>query len=643
MISKSKIRKRILVFVLIIVLTMTAVPLATHASSAAGVLSQSSKISLVRTTYLDANSITGTVQVPSPPNDTPLPDSGDGRLPAKNNQLAMSSNQGSTSSSNGLPLATPVVQGFAVSNNPENTQSVKGLNAFDFTSTHGGFSIEPPDQMLCVGTGFVLEGVNLNVRLYSTGLTAVTAAQSLESFFFGSNPSPALSDPKCYWDADTGHWFVTVTVPFQIPSFVLIAVSQTKSPLGGWNVYAIDTTDDGTDGTPNNPGCPCIGDQPLIGANRDAFFISTNEFGAVNPIFNGAIMYVIDKSGLAQGLSSVNAEVFVLGLNLETPDGACDNTVGAPCWYSVQPATSPSSQYDNTRGGTEFALSALQFGLAGPLDNRIALWAFTNTATITKDHPSVKVEVTTIKSETYEQPLVFGTQKAGPTPRGTDCTITKCRGTTVALMKTFVFPGPIQPNDDRMNQAVFANGLLWGGLNTAVQVSNAEGQVDPAIHNGIAYFVVQPTFGLSLKGQIAAQGYVAVQGSDVLFPSIGVTTSGQGVIAFTLTGPNFYPSAAYVTISPQETGNQVNIAAAGQSPTDGFSEYYFFGSDAYRPRFGDYSAAVAFGDKIFFSTEYIQNPNCSHAAWLLDNTCGGTRARSSNWGTSISAFSPPGD
>jgi hypothetical protein len=619
---------------------MTAVPLAAHASSTAGVLSQNSKITLVRTTTLDPNAVVGTVPVTSPPNDTPNTVSGDGLIPAKGNQLAMSSDQGSSTTSNGAALVTPVVQGFDVRGHPDDTKSVKGLNAFDFASTHGGFSIEPPDQMLCAGKGYVLEGVNLNIKAFTTGLAAVTPAVALETFFFGSSPSPGLSDPKCYWDSDTGHWFVTVTVPFQIPSFVLIAVSQTKSPLGAWNVYAIDTTDDGTDGTPNNPGCPCIGDQPLIGADRNAIFISTNEFGAFNNDFNGAIMYVIDKEGLATGQNSVNVQLFNLGLSVPTPDGVCDNTVGAPCWYTVQPATSPSSQYDNKRGGTEYALSALQFGLTGPIDNRIAVWAFTNTESITDDNPSVQAHVNTIQSEAYEQPQVFANQKAGPTPRGEDCTITKCRGTTVALMKTFTFPGPIQPNDDRMNQVVFANGLLWGGLNTAVQISNEEESVDPAVHNGIAYFVVQPTWRHSnIQGKIAAQGYVAVKGSDVLFPSIGVTTDGQGILAFTLTGPSFYPSAAFVKINAEDVGDQVQIAAAGKSPQDGFTEYYDFGDPLYRPRWGDYSAAVAFGGKIFFSTEYIQYPNCSHAAWLLDNTCGGTRARSSNWGTSISVFS----
>src|SRR2546425_12625149 len=423
MIAKSKIQKRISVFVVIIALSLTAFPHAAYASTSKGALSLNSKAMLVRTTFFDPNANMQVAQIPSLANDVATTDSGDGRLPAKTNQLALSSDQGSSSSSSGQPLTTPVVQGFDVSGNPGNTKSVKGLDAFDFPSTHGGLSIEPPDQMLCVGKNYALEGVNLNLRVYSTDLKAVSTVQTLEAFFFGSGPAAALSDPKCYWDADTGHWFVTVTVPFQIPSFVLIAVSQTKSPLGAWNIYAIDTTDDGSDGTPANPGCPCIGDQPLVGANKDAVFISTNEYGAFNPIFNGAIMYVIDKSGLAEGQNTVNAQLFNLGLNLATPDGVCDNTVGAPCWYTVQPATSPgtsaSSQEDKGRGGgVEYALSALQFGLAGPLDNRIALWAFTNTGSISDDNPSVQVQFSIIQSEAYEQPLVFAAQKTGPTPRG---------------------------------------------------------------------------------------------------------------------------------------------------------------------------------------------------------------------------------
>jgi len=649
---ESRIRKKTILSVLLLVssLSLFAPTAAAAASSGNQTSGFALKATLLRTTTLDSNTAASTTQITSTQDVQPNQDTARGLIPGKVSALTDSS--GGASPLKAAPLTTPVVQGFDVQGHSDDTKTVNGLNAYDLSSTHLGFSVEPPDQMLCANGKFVMEGVNDNVRVYTSSLKPASGVQTIEAFF--GLPVPdfffSLSDPKCIFDAGSGHWFVTVTFPFSVPSFILIAVSATTSPLGSWNVYAIDTTDDGSDGTPNNPGCPCLGDQPLLGSNGDAVFISTNEFSQFGPGFNGANMYVLDKAALAAGALSVNAELLTLGLSLPTPDGPCST---GTCWYTVQPAFSPSSQNDNNQGwnddnhgGTEYALSALQFG-DGPYlttDNRIAVWAFTNTQSISGS-PNVLAQVTVIGSEAYTNPLVFATQKAGPTPRGDFCKFgpaaaKPCADGIVHNLPTVPLPGPIQPNDDRMNQVVYTDGLLWSGLNTAVQVAD-DHHVDPALHNGIAYFVVQPSWRHgALRGEIERQGYVAVKGSDVIFPSIGVTSEGQGVMVFTLTGPNFYPSAAYVTIGEHGTGDQVIVAAKGQSPSDGFTEFQFFGTGAFRPRWGDYSAAAGFGGKVYFSTEFIQHPSCSDAAWASDPTCGGTRARSSNWGTSISVLSP---
>jgi hypothetical protein len=44
---------------------------------------------------------------------------------------------------------------------------------------------------------------------------------------------------------------------------------------------------------------------------------------------------------------------------------------------------------------------------------------------------------------------------------------------------------------------------------------------------------------------------------------------------------------------------------------------------------------VAVGQTIYFASEYIQSQNCSDAIFAHDTTCGGTRSRAANWGTSI--------
>ena len=80
-------------------------------------------------------------------------------------------------------------------------------------------------------------------------------------------------------------------------SSVLIAVSLGTSPFSGFFLYDIDVTNDGTGGTPSHPGCPCFGDQPLIGADAHAFWVSTNEFPISRPASTARRSTPLDKAG----------------------------------------------------------------------------------------------------------------------------------------------------------------------------------------------------------------------------------------------------------------------------------------------------------------------------------------------------------
>jgi hypothetical protein len=78
-------------------------------------------------------------------------------------------------------------------------------------------------------------------------------------------------------------------------------VSTSQDPFAEFNIYAIDTTNDASLGTPSHPGCPCLPDQPLIGADKYGFYISTNEFAQDLIAFNGANIYAVSKESLALG------------------------------------------------------------------------------------------------------------------------------------------------------------------------------------------------------------------------------------------------------------------------------------------------------------------------------------------------------
>jgi hypothetical protein len=67
-----------------------------------------------------------------------------------------------------VPSVTPKP---VAGSNPGLDRSFEGLNFFDqrFANNGNQFSIEPPDQGLCVGNGFVLETINDVLRVYSPG------------------------------------------------------------------------------------------------------------------------------------------------------------------------------------------------------------------------------------------------------------------------------------------------------------------------------------------------------------------------------------------------------------------------------------------------------------------------------------------
>jgi hypothetical protein len=125
-----------------------------------------------------------------------------------------------------------------------------------------------------------------------------------------------------------------------------------------------------------------------------------------------------------------------------------------------------------------------------------------------------------------------------------------------------------------MNQVTLVDGKLFGAVNTTVA---SQGQPDRV---GIAFFVVgAESDNNGVRADISDQGYVAVDGQNVLFPSIGVDVHGSGAMAFTLTGPDFFPSAAFVRFDESGAHGPMRITGAGVFPDDGFTGYQTFGGD----------------------------------------------------------------
>lgn len=501
-------------------------------------------------------------------------------------------------------------------------------------------SLEPPDQGLaiggateCSGGPCVLVAVNNAIAVYTAG--GVLLARASMHQFFGLPPAivrngpfgPFLSDPKIYFDWQKNRWFVTelridrnpTTGALRAPSAVLIAVSRGVSPFGGFVVYEVDATDDGTNGTPSHPGCPCFGDQPLIGADAHAFWVSTNEFTLSTFNFNGAQVYALDKQALVDG-GTANVQHVLQG-------GALAEGIV----YTVQPSTvPPDGSFASVNNGTQYFLSALDF--FGTLDNRIAVWAATNTASI-HTTPAIRIQ-----NKIVGNTIVYGQPPSAQQPNIPVAQI--CAPSLFMLVgcglrdgsllgQVFNVHAPmIDTNDDRMQQTVFADGKLWSTLNTVVKTRNGP------TRTAAAWFALTPGWnGTDLTGAFTGGGYVAVNDHSVMFPSIAVNKNGKGAVGFSIVGPGVFPGAGYAKVSLPAGATEVKVTAPGVFPDDGFTGYPVF--DDRDGRWGDYSAAVtdATGN-IWVANEMIPCEEFRGPG----NGC--FRSLAANWGTLVAKIIP---
>jgi hypothetical protein len=540
-----------------------------------------------------------------------------------------------------IPNVTPTA---VAGSRPGLRQSFEGLNHFDQRTANNGnqFSIEPPDQGLCVGNGFVLETINDVLQVYDTKGNALSPVTDLNTFY-GYPPAvnrttgvigPQLTDPSCLFDAATNRWFhVVLTLEVDPadggllgPNHLDIAVSRTSSPLGGWNIYQLPVQDDGTQGTPSHVDCPCIGDYPHIGADKFGFFISTNEYplsddpGLYGNNYNGAQIYAFSKAALAAGAASVNVVQF------ESPELG-DGTPSFTAW----PAQFNPGGFVTRDNGTEYFLqtNAAEETLNDEgMDNRIGFWRMTNTRSLDTASPAPRLASAVLGSETYGVPPL-SEQKGGSVPLR-DCLLVACL-TGVGPSPGEV-EGPLDSLDSRMQQTWFADGKLYGAFGT---IANVAGNIKAAI----AWVVVNPS-----SPRITSQGYLGVARNNVTMPAVAVLPSGRGVLAFTLVGTRHFPSAGYAEVRNGRVTGDARVAGRGAGPEDSFCEYRFFNCantdpPAIRPRWGDYGAAVTQGNSVWIASEWI-GQTCTFSAYLQDTTCGGTRTALANWSTRVSLVKP---
>jgi hypothetical protein len=602
--------------------------------------------------------------------------------------------------STGTGNGASVNSGKKAKSNPQFISGFEGLNFYQQRYARGGnqFSVEPPDQGMCAGNGYVLEAVNDVLNVFNTSGQSVlpdnTATNIVGGFprnvnhavdlnsFFGYPPAinrstgvrgQFVTDPSCLYDAQTQRWFVVVltleTFPngaFTTVNHLDTAVSQTSNPTLGWNIYRVDVTNDGTNAGGANPG-PYLGDYPHIGADAYGFYITTNAYPWCCNGFAGAQIYAFSKAQLAAGAASVTMQHIDTFGAVNVPSDAGSTQPGFTVWPAQSPGT---TSYNLNAGGTENFLSSnaadeARNPVAGSpgsrSSNQLVVWSLTNTSSLNSSSPALSLSNTVLTVGQYGVPPKQQQPGSGAAPTTAAAQGFCINDTTTATIAgvgcwRLLFGGEPahnevisrpDSNDTRMQQVMYANGKLWGALDTAL---NPDGGAQRA---GIEWFIVNP-----VSGKLTMQGYLGAAGYDFTYPAIGVTPSGRGIMAFTATGDTLNPSAGFAPIDAMVGVGPWSVVnnGTGAVQSDGFSSYKSQVGNPPRTRWGDYGAAAVDGNSIWIASEYIANP-CNYTAWggpffaggtgdNLLGTCGGAshgpgaRAALGNWSTRISKLIP---
>ena len=508
----------------------------------------------------------------------------------------------------GLGSQTPTgtgtvpMQSMAISS--ANTFGLMGLTHYQQREANGAnqWSVEPPNPSIAVGNGMVLEGVNNAVQVYNTAGTALLPAVLSSNQVFGLAPAIVWNtgvngvfptDMRVYFDAGINRWFIIQRAQDNDAfgdeldsSHLYMAVSQSNDPTGTYNIYIMDTTD-----ASNTAGCPCFPDYPQIGSDQYGFYIASNEFDtSTGTVFVDAQIFAISKAALAAGTTKPTIVKYLV-----------QDVTGYE--FAIQPVTTPTgASYFVASGGVEYFVSTDE---SGSINGGMAVWALSNTQSLANS-PALNLTETITPILTYSMPG-FATEMSGPLTYGPS--------------QGYNIVPALDGGDCRVLSAFYSGGRIYLSFQTQVVDELGNSLV------GGAYVILSPTFRNNvLAAPVLRQGYLLVQKNHLLRPAIGVTAQGRGAIAMTLAGPNYFPSAAYVTIDTYSTGSAVQLVAAGGGPEDGFTGYP--PNSNFVARWGDYNTAAVNSDgSIWMTTEYIPGPSVP-------------RTPSANWGTFITRYQP---
>jgi len=179
-----------------------------------------------------------------------------------------------------------------------------------------GTGAVPPDMGMAVGPNQIVQLINGGYQVYSRtgaaqGATVTDTAFWNNAGISSSITNPGLSDPRVIYDPVSQRFFASEINVSSTGNQALIAVSKTSNPLDGWNSVHFTS----------NTG---FGDFPMLGIDKNAVYLSTNNFTSDVGYFTGVSVFSIPKSDLLlstptvaniSSFQNLNANVVGFGMN----------------------------------------------------------------------------------------------------------------------------------------------------------------------------------------------------------------------------------------------------------------------------------------------------------------------------------------
>ena len=409
----------------------------------------------------------------------------------------------------------------------------------NFEGLEGGTGI-PLDPSGAASSDYYVQAINCEYKVFDKNGNGVTAIADLSSLWTGSSDD---GDPIVLYDKHADRWFIS-QFQSEPPYKLLVAVSQTNDPTGSYYTYEFSFND--------------LPDYPKYSIWWDGYYFAVNDF-------DDGTCGVLDRNKMLNGDASATMQI------LTAPDYATNGfTSILPCDADgdLPPNGSPCYFFDLQDDAWGYDADGIK------VYKMITDW----------DTPSN----TTLTDDGFIATSAFDTNFPDGTPPNEYPHISQ-KGTNFKL--------------DAVAGVFYyrAQHRVWTDHNSVVLCNVVD--VDGNDHAGLRWYELRQTGGYSGSWSLYQEGTYAPNDNDNRWMgSIAMDNQGNIALAYSVSGPDTYPSIRYTGRKASDPLGQMTYAE--QTAFNGLgSQDENTGGD----RYGDYShlALDPDGRTFWHTAEYV--------------------------------------